>query len=246
MAKKGIFQQYWPHTIVTGMVLLILAGSAIYSYLAAVLIFFFSGSDISELSFLAPISHFNNNNPLLYGVWALTGCLYWIVVLYGVVNWPVFKNKAVIYFGRFEFSGQNGIVAWLFMYAFFVLGQNVLLSLIPGLRMADGLKAPGLASEHWIRVVVFYFSVVLFYPFVEEFVFRGFLYDALRWLSGIVPAVFLSSTLFALLHVGTYGFAPIAILVLFLSALFWGFCRVKTGGIACPFVLHAMTNLSAS
>lgn len=248
MLKKGVFQDFLPLIIITGMVLLVMAGSAIYSYISAALIYLFSNSslEISELSFFTPMDHFNSGNHILYGVWALFGFIYWTVFLYGLINWPIFKRRAIIYFGKVEFSGSNGIAAWFLMYGFFVLAQNMILSYIPGLNMDDGLKAPGLSGSHWMRVVVFYFSVVLFYPFVEELVFRGFLYDGIRRSSGAVPAVILSSALFAVLHVGTYGIAPIALIILFLDALFWGCCRVQTGGVTCPFILHAFTNLSAT
>lgn len=248
MLKKGLSKGILPPIVVTGMAILVIVGSVIYSYISAVLIYSFSNSnlEISELPLFSPMSHFDSGNHVQYGVWAFSGFIYWVAFLHGLKNWPIFKRRATIYFGKIEFSGHNGIAAWLLMYGFFVLAQNFIFSFIPGFNMDDGLAAPELSSSHWIRVGIFYFSVVLFYPFVEELVFRGFLYDGIRRLSGAAPAVLLSSALFAVLHVGTYGIAPVALSVLFLDALFWGYCRVQTGGITCPFILHAFTNLSAT
>lgn len=245
MMKKGISENCQLLIIVTGMILLVFAGSELYNYIISVLIYSSGNLEIRDFPLPDPISHFKNDNHVMYGVWALAGFTYWAIFMYGFVNWPAFKKKATISLGEFEFTGQNGIIAWLFMYGLFVFGQNMILGFIPGINLDNGLDTPKPGDSHWIEISVFYFSIILFYPFVEEFFFRGFLYDAVRRLSGIMPAILLSSTLFAIMHISAYGMAPVAISLIFFDGLFWCYCRYKTGGIICPFFLHASSNLSA-
>jgi membrane protease YdiL (CAAX protease family) len=84
--------------------------------------------------------------------------------------------------------------------------------------------------------VVFLVMVVL-YPLLEEFYFRGILYAALSNRLGVVSAVTITTVLFAALHPRhQLQVLPIAVLL--------GFTRFKTRSVACCLAMHVSYNLA--
>ena len=78
--------------------------------------------------------------------------------------------------------------------------------------------------------------VVLLGPLAEEVVFRGYLYGAAKKALGAGKALLLTSALFGLIHGGYYAF-PLALL-----GLLFGWLREQSGGLAAPFLAHAVHN----
>jgi len=76
-------------------------------------------------------------------------------------------------------------------------------------------------------------------PFVEEFVFRGFLFTAFRNRWGTGPAALLSSLLFAVLH----GYTAAGTVLMVLFGLLMCMLYHRTGTLRLPLMVHAMTNL---
>ncbi|HAJ94696.1 MAG TPA: hypothetical protein DCP02_00545 [Actinobacteria bacterium] len=75
-------------------------------------------------------------------------------------------------------------------------------------------------------------------PIVEEVFFRGFLYSAFKKNWGILPALFLSSILFSLVHLEIYSFIPLFMIGWLLAYIF-----EKTRSLFPAIFLHAMYNL---
>lgn len=87
-----------------------------------------------------------------------------------------------------------------------------------------------------------YLGVVCFGPIFEEFVFRGFLFKGLeRSFFGGHGAVFISSILFAALHV-QYGLL-VLVFILFPLSMVLGYARLKSGSLLLPICIHMMNNL---
>ena len=90
---------------------------------------------------------------------------------------------------------------------------------------------------------LFYLGVVLFAPFFEEFLFRGFLFKGLEKSSlGGHGAVFISSTLFAIVHI-QYGI-PILLLMLLPFSILLGYARWMSGSLLLPILIHVLNNLT--
>ncbi len=83
---------------------------------------------------------------------------------------------------------------------------------------------------------------ILVAPFMEEMVFRGFLYPALTKWTGVGPSVALCSASFALLHGAQLGYAWAPLLVLFLVGLALTVARAVTGSVAVSVVIHMTYN----
>ena len=81
---------------------------------------------------------------------------------------------------------------------------------------------------------------IIFAPIVEELVFRGVLFNRLKIRTGIIPAMLISSFLFAIGH----DFGGMT------SAFLFGICMcilyLKTDNILIPMSVHFINNLVAT
>lgn len=78
-------------------------------------------------------------------------------------------------------------------------------------------------------------------PAVEELVFRGFLYAALRVVLPAWATILATSLMFAASHMD-----PLQVLAVLPLGLVMGWLRHETGGIAAPLVMHVTNNALAS
>jgi len=88
------------------------------------------------------------------------------------------------------------------------------------------------------KIAVFSIMPVIQAPLVEEILFRGILFPAMRvnaprWLAYLFPAL-----LFAVVHLSLLNLAPLFVLAIFLA---WQY--EKTGNLLCPILTHAGFNL---
>ena len=86
----------------------------------------------------------------------------------------------------------------------------------------------------------------LFYPVIEEWIFRGFIQDYLHrrlkpWgLGPLSHANILTSLLFTLLHFINHP--PLWAAAVFIPSLLFGFFKDRTGSLSAPMVLHVFYN----
>lgn len=102
-------------------------------------------------------------------------------------------------------------------------------------------------TKFWIVTI----PAMIFSPFAEEFLFRGFMLTAfsIRW--GFRAAIVIQATAFALVHLAHYGlqpFQPALIAVwlpsMFVVALFFGWLVRRSGSIWCVILSHSIFNLA--
>jgi uncharacterized protein len=96
------------------------------------------------------------------------------------------------------------------------------------------------ADESTLLAVVTGLFVVVIAPFVEEFFFRGFLYQALRNSWGTIAGVLASSAIFSIVHSDLSKFVPLFILGIALALLF-----ERTRSLWPCIMLHAINNALA-
>ncbi len=87
-------------------------------------------------------------------------------------------------------------------------------------------------------LLFFTFFVAGIGPIMEEIFFRGFTYKAFRGRFGVIPAMILSSLIFAAFHVNLAAFLPIFILGMMLCYLY-----EKTGSLVPSMTAHVVHNL---
>jgi membrane protease YdiL (CAAX protease family) len=106
-------------------------------------------------------------------------------------------------------------------------------------RLRDYIDAHWLNVEaHW-TFSPFYVAVVAVQPaIVEELFFRYFAFGALRQVTNVHSAVFLSALMFALAHL----YNPLGLPILFLMGLVLGYARAASGGLLLPMLMHFSHN----
>lgn len=97
------------------------------------------------------------------------------------------------------------------------------------------------------RVWLPFALLVLAYPVVEEWLFRGELQPLLaRWQPAhwgpLTRANFITSVGFAALHL--FFHPPLWALAVFLPSLVFGYFRERSGGLLAPILLHGSYNAS--
>ncbi len=184
---------------------------------------FFNSSNIDNVSF-----------SVLYGIQ--------IVLMLGVVwFFAIHRRKA-----RFRDLGLRyysiGKTIW---YSFLSLLLIFLVSFLYVFLMNSlfGIEAPSSKIEILVRnrsisSNILLIVVALIAPFSEEIFFRGFLYSAFKKSWGINAALFLSSFLFAVVHLELYSFVPLMIIGWLLAYLF-----EKTKSLLPAIFLHGVYNL---
>lgn len=95
------------------------------------------------------------------------------------------------------------------------------------------------AAEHaqWGRVVLAATLGVIVAPATEEFLFRGYFYGVLRRYLGVLPALVLTSALFASIHLSLPSFLPLFVLAGCLTLAY-----EATGSLWTPMLMHALFN----
>jgi len=106
-----------------------------------------------------------------------------------------------------------------------------------------GIEAPSskieiLIMNRSVSNTVLLIVVSFIGPIIEEVFFRGFLYSAFKKNWGVLPALFLSSILFSLVHLEIYSFIPLFIIGWLLAYIF-----EKTKSLFPAIFLHAVYNL---
>jgi membrane protease YdiL (CAAX protease family) len=105
-------------------------------------------------------------------------------------------------------------------------------------------------SDDWVSLPpgvlwtsLFIVLAVVFAPFAEELLFRGWLYTGLRRSIGVWPGILVTSILFALAHwENTHLYA----LAVFPVGVALGFVRERTGSLTASMTFHATYNAAAS
>jgi membrane protease YdiL (CAAX protease family) len=184
---------------------------------------FFNSSNISNISF-----------SILYGIQ--------IVLMLGVVwYFAIHRRKSrprdlgLRYYsiGKtiwYSFLALLAIFLVSFLYVFLM---NSLFSIeAPSSKIEVLVRNRSLSSN--ILLVV----VTLIAPFSEEVFFRGFLYSAFKKSWGVNAGLFLSSLLFAAVHLELYSFIPLMIIGWILAYMF-----EKTKSLIPAIFLHGVYNL---
>jgi len=113
----------------------------------------------------------------------------------------------------------------------------IIMSMVLGIE-APASKIETLILNRSVSNTVLLIVVSFIGPIIEEIFFRGFLYSAFKKNWGILPALFLSSILFSLVHLEVYSFVPLFIIGWLLAYIY-----EKTKSLFPAIFLHAIYNL---
>jgi membrane protease YdiL (CAAX protease family) len=108
------------------------------------------------------------------------------------------------------------------------------------------LQGPDILWGWPLRAPVLFLMPALFYPVVEEVIFRGLVQELVRdyisrsALGPLTIANLLTSVLFAALHFIYHP--PLWALLVFFPSLVFGFFKERSGGLTAPILLHVFYN----
>jgi membrane protease YdiL (CAAX protease family) len=83
---------------------------------------------------------------------------------------------------------------------------------------------------------------VLVAPFMEEMLFRGFLYPALARWTGAIPSIIVTASLFTLVHGSQLGYSWAALVPIFLVGMVLTITRAVTNSVATGVLIHMTYN----
>jgi membrane protease YdiL (CAAX protease family) len=138
-----------------------------------------------------------------------------------------------------------GVAAVPAYFLLYLLSIGVVSHFVKGLNV-DQQQQIGFNNVHgtWPLVMTF-ISLVVLPPLAEEIMVRGLLYSSLKGVVKLLPAVILTSAIFAAAHLpegGAVGPLYIAALDTFVLSLVLIYLREKTGSLWASITLHAIKN----
>lgn len=229
-------EKYYPRAgRAIGWLLLMAAVGA----LAALLFFFCYGvfmaaaqPELSPADIEAMISSQAYNPDVLAGVY-VTQFVFLLPIIFWAANFTYQRWDKTLAFTRVT-GRQLGL--WLGIWAVYQLLAGVMHTLVD--VPADAFTQAMGERFHWPMFLV----IVLLAPLLEELIFRGYMFKALRhsWL-GLAGTLLVTSVLFVLLHVGQYNLWLLIQLAVFSVIL--GLARERTESIFTPWLLHTVNNL---
>lgn len=168
--------------------------------------------------------------------------LLFVAVVVMVLGFLVFRGVpvgGVFGFRRMPFGRAMLMAGGMLLAAYPLMGVAALAGqLLPGeFPRAQGIVEFFLRAENpGDRLLVIVLAVVVA-PVCEEFLFRGYLYGALKRGIGLVGAIGVTSLLFALIH----GHVP-SLAVFFVLAVCLGIAFEKSGSLIVPMAMHSLFN----
>ena len=116
-----------------------------------------------------------------------------------------------------------------------LVGLAVVGPALAGVSTAPGIGRPAAPFLSWVGATILVATA-------EEVLLRGVLLDRIQRAGGLVPAVLLTSAVFALMHVPLYGWHVVPLD--FAVGLGLAGVRLTTRGLIAPVVAHSVADLA--
>ena len=120
----------------------------------------------------------------------------------------------------------------------------VMMSLSVGICMINGSMTLSFESVGDLTLVPLFFVAYLIQGMSEELLCRGYLMMSAQRRTGIIPCVFISSSVFSLLHLSNPGAGPLALINIFIFGVFEALLFLKRGSIWMAAAVHSMWNFA--
>lgn len=206
----------------------------IFLYLVAFFVFFgieqTIGGIISGTTFNEMIQDSFDSDPYQMMLMEIFGCVFTIILTWLFLRFDKESLKVLGLRLDLNLISQGTVLGGIFVWLFFII-----LLFFDQIELNDHL----IFNEDFI-----YISVALFFAaFIEEIVFRGYIFTKFYQQTGKIKALIFSSLIFAAFHLLNPNLSWIAILEIFLAGAVIGFAYLKTGNIWFVTFLHWSWNL---
>ncbi|MEO4054365.1 type II CAAX endopeptidase family protein [Solibacillus sp. CAU 1738] len=177
-------------------------------------------------------------NPLYSGT--ITGAIMAIIFtlsIYMIALKPKGLSMKAVGLSSFSKGYWKWIVWWLFVH---ISLSIVILILMDIFNISwENSKTQSLQMDMtWFNITIAFISAAIISPIYEEIFYRGFLYKWLRGKWGITVGLFVSSTIFMIVHIPTYNTLPVN----FITGMICAWTYEKTSSIWPAIIIHASFN----
>lgn len=147
--------------------------------------------------------------------------VYWLIALAPIIVMLLNKDKLSNYGFR-----KSKIVLQIIVGVLTGIAMSIVLTLIPHLLGYGGLVDSGKRYKYLWQFIYEFFYCIFAIGFVEEFVFRGFIYEKIRCISQKnIIAIIGSSVFFGVFHL--FSGNIVQMLLTACMGVFFCFCRLK-------------------
>lgn len=163
----------------------------------------------------------------------------WIIYLF-------LKNKGISVidvFGKIKsYSAVLAYVVGAFLLYMISIGVVFLIigKLIPSFNAEQNQENPFKEANGGLEIILSFIALVIITPIVEEIIFRGFLYRALKSTTPKIVAILASSAIFGLAHMQWNVAVDTFVLSIFLIWIY-----ERTGSLVSSMLLHSIKNCLA-
>lgn len=159
-----------------------------------------------------------------------------LVILFSYIR----DNISVREYLHLKMPGVKPLLFWILILVLFAAGMEALNHIlerpIPE-WMISSYASAGIVPLFWITLVVAA-------PVFEELLFRGFLFEGLRYSAlGSVGAVLITSALWAVIHI---QYEWVEVVTIFAIGIIFGIAKIKTNSLYTVIILHALMNFVAT
>jgi len=209
--------------------------------LACVAVAFFVGTLI-PLPVLLPIAQQHPGNPNFVTPGALVlsavaldagliGVLYVRIIHPGVLSW----RQIGLVVGPWRVRLLQGVGVGVLT----IVGSLLIAAILEhfGVNQNQADLWAGMQGATAPQLLGVYLATAVIAPACEETFFRGYIFTAASRTYGVVPALVLSSLVFAVAHVNLDAFLPILLIGAIFAVTYW-----KTGSLAPSMIAHFLNN----
>ena len=139
------------------------------------------------------------------------------------------------------------VVALVAYFIAYIAIANIVKMLIPAVDLEQEQQL-GFDNVSNLQLPLVFISLVILPPIVEEIMTRGFLYTGLKKGLPHIPAMIITSSIFAIAHLQAGSGAPllwVAAIDTFVLSMFLIVLRDKTNSLWSPMLLHGLKNFIA-
>ena len=227
----------------TFITIFVFISGQIFGVLGVLIILSLAGNDLQQIINLVDNNTYVKTLVVLFVELFTLGLLYWGFKL---AKKPFLSSIGLIK----NFKKQHitfTVVSYVMYVLSFIFFAILLDSLIPSLDTQQTQQL-GFSPPTGLEYVAVFVSLVVMPAFVEEIVFRGFLFQNIRKLISLRSAALLTSIIFGILHLELTGDGPlnwIAAIDTFILSIFLISLLVQTKSLWASILLHGIKNTVA-
>lgn len=232
---RGAVWGFWG-TFLWGVVILI--AFLLGQILPLIFYMVFENMDLTMESFNALAASSMTDSFLLF-LSAMGGMFLAVPVAFGVAK---LKQGSILkdYFSLYSFKLKT-LGFWILVFIVLQVATTFLIEALGAKEIPNfmlNLEYPSLMAK-----ILLVMAVVVAAPIVEEVVFRGFLLKGFsQTFMGVHGAVFLTSALWAVIHM---QYEVAYLIAIFVIGLVFAYARVLTNSLYIPMMMHSLMNLLA-